>query len=329
MSEQDCWVGFDLGGTKMLAVVYDDKFKQLGRKRRRTKGHEGVKAGLDRIIETIELALEEAEVSRTRVRGIGVGCPGPLDLDAGVILEAPNLGWENVPLKKTLEKHFGCVAAIANDVDVGVYAEYRFGAGKKARCVVGVFPGTGIGGGCVYEGKIFRGRVTSCMEVGFMKVMADGPRAGLGPPGTLEAIASRLAISAQCAQAAFRGQAPHLRKVAGTDLSNIRSGVLAESIEAGDKEVERIVRDAAGFVGYAVGSLVNLLAPDIIVLGGGLVEALPDLYLTAVRRTAMQTALPSYHKTFEIVAAKLGDDTSVLGAAAWVEQVYAEDHRKT
>ncbi|MDB4614721.1 ROK family protein, partial [bacterium] len=309
---------------KMLAVVYDKNFKPLGRKRRRTKGHEGVKAGLERIAETIELALEEAGVKRNRVRGIGVGCPGPLDLDAGVILEAPNLGWENAPLKKYLTKHFNCEAAIANDVDAGVYGEYRFGAGKKARCVIGVFPGTGIGGGCVYEGKIFRGRVTSCMEVGFMKVMSDGPKAGVGCAGSLEAVASRLAISSQCAVAAFRGQAPNLREKAGTDLSNIRSGVLASAIEAGDKEIERIVRDAAGHVGHAVGSLVNILAPDIVVLGGGLVEALPDLYLTAVRKKALQTALPSYHDTFEVVAAKLGDDASVLGAAAWIEFVSSQ-----
>ena len=329
MAEQDCWVGFDLGGTKMLAVVYDANFKPLGRKRRRTKGHEGLKAGLERIVETIEIALEEAEIKADRLRGIGVGCPGPLDLDAGVILEAPNLGWENVPLKKTLEKHFGCTAAVVNDVDAGVYGEYRFGAGKKAQCVVGVFPGTGIGGGCIYEGKIFRGRVTSCMEVGFMRIMAAGPRAGVGPQGTLEAVASRLAISAQCAQAAYRGQAPHLRKEAGTDLSNIRSGVLAASIAAGDNEVERIVKEAAGHVGYAVGGLVNILAPDIVILGGGLVEALPDLYLTAVRKRARETALPSYHSTYEIVPAKLGDDSGVLGAAAWIEQFCQEVASKT
>lgn len=312
----------------MLAVVYDANFKPLGRKRRRTKGHEGLAAGLERIAETIELALEEAGVDADRLRGIGVGCPGPLDLDAGVILEAPNLGWENAPLKKTLEKKFGCPAAIINDVDAGVYGEYRFGAGKKGRCVIGVFPGTGIGGGCVYEGSIFRGKVTSCMEVGYMKVMADGPRAGVGPQGTLEAVASRLAISAQCAQAAYRGQAPNLRKAAGTDLSNIRSGVLADSIKAGDKEVERIVRDAAGYVGHAVGSLVNILAPDIVILGGGLVEALPDLYLTAVRKKAKESALPSYHDTYEIVAAKLGDDSAVLGAAAWIEKFCKEAKQK-
>ena len=318
--ERDHWIGFDLGGTKMLAVVYDADFKPLGRKRRRTKGHEGMQAGLDRMGDTIEIALKEANVSADAIRGIGVGCPGPLDLNEGVIHEAPNLGWTDAPVRKTLEKRFGCRAVIANDVDSGVYGEYRFGAGQGARCVLGIFPGTGIGGGCVYEGRIFRGRVTSCMEVGYMKVLGSGPRAGIGPRGTLEALASRLSIAAQAAQAAYRGQAPHLRELAGTDLSDIRSGILAKAIQAGDREVERIVSEAAGYVGDACGSLVNILAPDIIVLGGGLAEALPKLWKTTVLKHAEKTALPSYHDTFRIEVAQLGDDAAVMGAAAWVRE---------
>ena len=318
--EQENWIGFDLGGTKMLAVVFDKDFKPLGRKRRRTKGHEGMQAGLERMGDTIDMALEEAGVSASSIRGIGVGCPGPLDLNTGVIHEAPNLGWKNAPVRKTLEKRFGCPAIIANDVDSGVYGEYCFGAAKGARCVVGIFPGTGIGGGCVYEGRIFRGRTSSCMEIGYMKILGSGPRAGVGPAGTLEAMASRLAISSLAAQAAFRGQAPHLRELAGTDLSRIRSGVLAKSIEAGDKEVERIVTQAASYVGDACGSLVNILAPDKIILGGGLVEALPKLWRNTVLKQAEKTSLPSYHGTFKVDVAVLGDDAAVMGAAAWAQE---------
>ena len=219
--EKDCWIGFDLGGTKMLAAVFDSKLKPLGSERQKTKGHLGVEAGLERMIGTIRTALDDAGVDANRLRGIGVGCPGPLDLERGVILEAPNLGWENAPVKKTLENEFGCPTVIANDVDTGVFGEYRFGAGKNERCVLGIFPGTGVGGGCVYEGRIFRGKTMSCMEIGHVQLMADGPRAGTGQIGSLEAVASRLAIAGQAAQAAFRGQAPYLRSVAGTDLSKI------------------------------------------------------------------------------------------------------------
>ena len=179
------WVGFDLGGTNMMACVYDGDLKLKGTKRRNTKGRIGVKAGLKRIATTIHEALGEAGIKPDRLAGIGVGCPGPLDLDRGVILETPNLGWRNANVATAIEKSFGCPAVIANDVDAGVYGEYRFGAAKKSRCVVGVFPGTGIGGGCVYEGSILRGKTGSCMEIGHFPVTPDGPLCGCGRRGSL------------------------------------------------------------------------------------------------------------------------------------------------
>ena len=317
----DYWVGFDLGGTKMLATVFDDRFEPLGSERRKTKGHLGHETGLERMVVTIDKALDDAGVEPKQLQGIGVGCPGPLDLDRGVILDAPNLGWENVPVKDSLEREFGCPAVIANDVDAGVYGEYRFGAGKNERCVLGVFPGTGIGGGCVYEGKIFRGKNITCMEIGHVQLMAGGPRSGTGQVGSLEAVASRLAIAAQAAQASFRGQAPHLRELAGTDLSKIRSGVLAAAIQAGDEVIKQIVVDAATHIGIALAGAVHLLAPDIVVLGGGLVEAMPELFVNAVSRAAEEHVMPSFADTFQIVPAELGDNAAVLGAAAWASTV--------
>ena len=316
-----CWVGFDLGGTKMLAGVYDVEFRRLGGKRRKTRGHEGVDAGLDRITRTITDALKDAKVNRSQLEGIGIGCPGPLDLERGVVIEAPNLGWENAPVRDHLERVFGCPAVVINDVDAGVYGEYRFGAGQGAHCVVGVFPGTGIGGGCVYEGRILRGRNSSCLEIGHVQVMPEGPLCGCGQQGCLESVASRLAISASAAQAAFRGQAPRLREIAGTDLANIRSGQLAAAIEAGDTVIESIVRKAAAHIGTAVAGVAHLLAPDIVVLGGGLVEAMPKLYCETVTDAARRFALPSFRNTFEIRAARLGDDAATIGAAAWAREV--------
>jgi glucokinase len=313
------WVGFDLGGTKMLAAVLDGSFKPLVRKRKKTRGFEGEKAGLERIIETIRDALEEAKVDPSKLQGIGVGCPGPLDLDKGVILDAPNLGWTNVAVKATLEQEFKCPTVIANDVDAGVYGENQFGAAKNARCVVGVFPGTGIGGGCVYEGRIMRGKKSSCMEIGHIQVIPDGPRCGCGLRGCLEAVASRLAISAQAAQAAHRGQAEHLRAIIGTDLSDIRSGALAEAIAEGDEVVELIVRDASRHIGVALAGVVHLLSPDYVVLGGGLVEAMPKIIVQTVTATARDHVLPSFRDSFKVVAAELGDDATAMGAAAWAK----------
>jgi glucokinase len=318
------WIGFDLGGTKMLAIVFDSALSPVVRKRRKTKGHEGVQNGIARIIETISEALAEAGLDRGALRGIGLGSAGPLDLDEGVILDAPNLGWKDVKIRAILEKEFGCPAVILNDVDAGVYGEYRFGAARSTRCAVGVFPGTGIGGGCVYEGKIIRGKTNSCMEIGHIQVVPDGPLCGCGLQGCLEAVASRLAISAAAAQAAYRGQAPHLLEIAGTSLDDIRSGALADAIAAGDTVVESIVRLAARHIGTAVAGIVHLLSPDCVVLGGGLVEAMPRLMVSEVKAAAKKKLLPSFAESFTVVPAELGDDSTAMGAAAWVREMASE-----
>jgi glucokinase len=313
------WAGFDLGGTKMMAAVYSPDFRVLGRRRRKTKGVEGAKAGVERIVETLRDALEEAHLDPAQLAGIGVGCPGNIDLERGLVVDSANLGWHNLPIQNLLEKVFDCPVAVMNDVDAGVYGEYRFGAARHARCVVGIFPGTGIGGGCVYEGQILRGRHVSCLEIGHLQVNPNGLPCGCGRVGCLETEASRLAIAAAAAVAAYRGDAPHLLAAAGTDLTNIRSGALAEAIRAGDTAIERIVERAARLIGVAVGDVVNLLAPDVVVLGGGLVEAMPELFLKQVELGARQRAAPPFSKTFKVVAARLGDEAVVRGAAAWAE----------
>ncbi len=314
------WVGFDLGGTKMLAVVFDDDFKILIRKRRKTRAQDGAKGGLRRMIDLIEATLEDVGLSADDLAGIGVGCPGPLDLDEGIVLEMPNLGWKKTNVRAELESAFRCPAVILNDVDAGIYGEFRFGAARDARCVVGVFPGTGIGGGAVYKGEILRGTNGSCMEIGHIPVLRDGPYCGCGRRGCLEAVSGRLAISAAAATAAYRGEAPNLLAMAGTDVGNIRSRALGESIAAGDAIIEEIVRDAARTIGWAMAGVVNLLAPDIILLGGGLVEDMPELFREEVDAAVRARVMPSYENSFKTEVAELAGNATVTGAAAWAKQ---------
>ena len=311
------WIGFDLGGTKMNLMLFDGSFGVRGRRRKKSRGSEGVESGLDRIISNIAKLMEESGALKENLGGIGIGCPGPLNLEEGIILESPNLGWKNVPLKQELEKEFGCPTFVCNDVDAGLYGEYRFGAAKGARTAIGVFPGTGIGGAMVYEGQIFRGKTGSCLEIGHVPVMADGPFCGCGRRGCLETVSSRLAMSAEIAKAAYRGQAPNILRVAGTDLANIRSGTIKEAIEAGDVIVDAIIREGARQLGLVLAGTVNLLAPDMIILGGGLVEALPKLFLEEVGKAVAGRVMPSYLNSYELKVASLGDDSGAMGAAAW------------
>lgn len=312
-------MGFDLGGTKMLAQIYDSRWELIAKERKRTKAGMGAKGGIERIIATINSALEKAQLTPDRLHGIGIGCPGPIDVERGVLLDPPNLGWESAPIRDRLQSEFDLPVAVLNDVDAGIYAEYRRGAAQGSRCAVGVFAGTGIGGGCIYEGEILRGKTTSAFEIGHVQVMSNGPRCGCGQRGCLESVASRLAIASQSARAAYRGDAPHLLDISGTDLAKIRSGTLSTSIKEGDEVVEDIIREAARYIGIAVANVVNLIAPDIVVLGGGLVEAMPELFISQTARSANKRVMPAFQDTFQVVPAALEDDAGVLGAALWAQ----------
>ena len=237
----------------------------------------------------------------------------------------PNLGWKKTPLEAALREAFGCPAVLSNDVDAGVYGEFRFGAARQARCVVGVFAGTGIGGGAVYQGQILRGRRGSCLEIGHIPVLRGGPLCGCGRRGCLEAVAARPAIAADVAKAALRGEAPYVLGTAGGDVAAIRSRVLADAIEAGDHVVEAIVREAARTIGWATAGVVNVLAPDIVLLGGGLVEDMPKLFRDEIDAALRAQVMPSFATTFEVAVAELSGDASVIGAAAWAQ--YVIDHR--
>ncbi len=321
------WIGFDLGGTKMMCTLFDQSMKPIASRRKRTRGELGVQNGLERIESMIQKLLEEAGVNKSKLRGIGIGCPGPVEWEKGIVRVAVNLGWQNVPVGKYLQDKFNCTVAVINDVDAGVYGEYVAGAGRGARTVVGIFPGTGIGGGCVYDGQILRGKILSCMEIGHIKICGSPRQGANGMLGTLETEASRLAIAGELAKLAYRGEASSLQKTVGTDLGAIRSKVIAESIEKGDPAVLRVVLDACEMIGYAIANLVLLICPDCVVLGGGLVEAMPELMLKEITKVARRSVFECYRDEFEIRCAKLGDDAGTVGCAAWVAKRVAEQSK--
>lgn len=321
VDEQRYWIGFDLGGTKMQCTLFDRTLKPIAGRRKRTRGELGVELGLERIESMIRKLLEEGNVDPAKLSGIGIGCPGPVEWEKGVVRVAVNLGWKNVPVGRFLQDKFKCPVAVLNDVDAGVYGEYVAGAAKGARSTVGIFPGTGIGGGCVYEGQILRGKVLSCMEIGHIKICGS-PRVGAnGMLGTLETEASRLAIAGELAKLAYRGEAPNLLKAAGTELSAIRSKTIQEAVNKGDKQVLKVLEEACEMIGYAVANVVLLICPDVIVLGGGLVEAMPELFLKEVTKVAKRSVFDCYKDEFEIRCATLGDDAGTVGCAAWVAKI--------
>ncbi|MFT5466845.1 MAG: glucokinase [Verrucomicrobiales bacterium] len=316
MTSSPRWIGFDLGGTKMLASLVDDDLKIIRQERTPTLGHEGPKSGLARIIKAIE---EVAGDDRKRLAGIGMACPGVVNMRKGILREAPNLGWSEVPIGKILEDHFKVPVQILNDVDAGAYGEYSHGAGQGASTLLAVFPGTGIGGGCVINGQLLTGKSASCMEIGHLHFPTAGLLGDKGSPQVMETICSRLGIASAAAAEAYRGNAPNLMKAGGFDIQKIRSGVIAKSIAGGDKAIEKIVRNAVHYLSIAIAGAVDLLGPDVVVLGGGLVEKLPDFFLRGVRKGIDKFASRALAEEVEVREAKLGDDAVVVGAASFAK----------
>jgi glucokinase len=313
LSQGEHVIGVDIGGTKMLAAVLDHRFKVVARCKKKSRSKKADETSEDRLLQAVREALETSKVKS--VRGIGVGSPGPLDPQTGVIIDTPNLAWKNFPLAETLEKEFGVPVVVDNDVNVGTYGEWCFGEIKNCKHVVGIFPGTGIGGGIIIDGKLLHGFSGAAGEIGHMTVEVDGPFCGCGKRGCLEALASRIAIAKEAAALAARDDAPHLFAQCGVSLAKIRSGDLADSIAAGDRMVESVVRKAAYYTGVAAGNLVNVLSPEAVVLGGGLVEAMEKLYIEEVKRGIKDHAMPFLREGLRVTSAKLGDDAVIMGAA--------------
>ncbi len=314
-------VGVDLGGTKMLALVFDKSYKVIGREKKKTKATKSSKALFSDITSTIKSALEDADINKNALQGIGIGVPGPVEFEKGNIIFTPNLPFKDFAMKSKLSKVFGAPVTVDNDVNVGLLAELHFGAAENKKHVLGVFPGTGIGGGLIINGKVFRGASGAAGEIGHTLVDPDGPMCGCGRRGCLEAIVGRPAIASQAAVMAMRGSAPYLADNVGTDPADIRSGALARSIKAGDKAIKELLTHSARLLGRGLSGILNTLSPDTIVLGGGLVEALPDIFLKEVGKGVKESVVPCIAQKISIVVAECGDNAVAMGAAKLVDEV--------
>lgn len=314
------WIGFDLGGTKMMASVLDAGYNVLGSARKSTNGSEGAAKGRGKIIKAIHEAIQSAGVDPAGIQGIGIGCPGLVNSSRGILLFAPNLGWTNMALRKLLQTEFKCPIAVLNDVDAGTFGEYAIGAGKGARSLLGVFPGTGVGAGFVYDGHLVMGRSISAMELG--NVLFPGTHIGSPVFGTvnLEDLTSRLALASQAGLACYRGQLPELDKKTEGALRSIRSKALANAFRGGEDAAMVMFRNAIRYLGMGVATVVNLLAPDRITLGGGLVEELPELYLNLLKEEVERHAIPELSRGIKYSLAKLGGQAVAAGAVAWLRK---------
>ena len=309
-------VGVDLGGTKILSGVFDHSLECIGTAKLSTKSQRGVDKVVERIARCAQDAVDEADLTLKQVAGVGIGAPGSVDFDSGTVLFAPNLeGWKEISLKKELEKALGVPVFVENDCNISALGVYVAELKSKPRSMVGIFVGTGIGGGFIIDGELYSGSGHTAGEIGHMVLEVSGPKCGCGNKGCFEALASRTAIFQQIKAGVKDGQKTILTEMLGDDLADLRSGDLRKAIRRGDKFVDRIIEGAAEYIGIATANLVNVLNPEVVVLGGGVIEALADEMMSVIVETTKDYAMAGALKGVEIIASKLGDNAGITGAA--------------
>jgi len=320
----DFYVGVDLGGTKILAGVFDPQLNCLGRNKISTKSERGADEVIDRIARCVRDAVDECDLDVKQLRGVGVGAPGAIDVSSGRVIFAPNLQWQNVPLKKMLEKDLDVPVSIENDGNSAMLGVYETELQSKPRHVIGIFIGTGIGGGIIVDGKLYSGYNGTAGEIGHMVIEVGGPKCNCGNQGCFEALASRTAIFRKITAAVKDGQKTLLTDMLGPELNDLRSGDLRKAIRKGDSFVEKVVEEAAEYTGIAVANFINIFNPQTIVLGGGVIDALGDEMMAIIVETAEDYAMSGTSKGIEIVASKTGDDAGIIGAAVLARRAAKE-----
>jgi glucokinase len=308
-------VGIDLGGTKILSGVVGSDNQILGRAKRPTPAKQGGPAILEAMIGCVDEALENAGLKHGEIVAAGIGSPGPLDVHAGVILFSSNLSVKNFPIGPDLASTLNVPVLVQNDVRVAGYAEFRLGAGRGYRDIIAAFVGTGIGGCLILDGQIVTGSTGNAGELGHIIIKAGGPRCGCGSRGCMEALASKTAIARRVNKAVRKGLPTILGEKINRRGGRLKSGDLADAIAARDLVALKEVQRAAHFLGLGLGSLINVFGPEIVIIGGGVAEALGDPYVDLVRTAARTQTLADPDSRIRIDRGALGDDAGILGAA--------------
>lgn len=320
------YIGLDIGGTKLAAAVVNSEGRILGRSK--TPTPDKPRAIISAIQEIFFDALDEADVAPKELCAIGVGVPGLVNPTGTEILRTPNTHLSRIPLVTEIRKIFKTPVLLGNDVNVGLLGEQWLGAGKNYRHILGIFPGTGVGGAIIRDGKLVTGANGLAAEIGHMIVEPGGPLCGCGNHGCLEALTGRRAIEREIRQAVAQGHRTIVSKLTGGKLKTIKSKILKKALRAHDPLVSRIMKKSAQTLGQACVSLRHILDPDLIILGGGVMEACGDFILPIVQQTVQKDPFFARVSHCRIVTAKLGDDAVILGAVALVRAAFPDIKRR-
>ena len=301
-------VGVDLGGTKIYTALVDLEGNIIKEKTVETLAQEGEKAVLGRLIETISYVIDGTD--KSLIKSIGIGSPGPLDVKNGIIIESANLPFKNFEIVKNIRETYDLPTYLDNDANVATLGEFMFGAGKGTENMVFITASTGIGGGAVLNGKLFRVATGNALEIGHMTVSTEGPRCGCGNLGCAEALGSGTAIGKRAKEAVLSNVTTSLK-----NYDNVTSKEVFKEAANGDRVAKNILKTSLTYLGIAVANTITNFDPEKVVIGGGVVNG-GDIVIDTIRNVVEERCMAAFVENCAIEKAVLGGKAGVLGAAA-------------
>ncbi|HEY5638726.1 MAG TPA: ROK family protein [Dehalococcoidia bacterium] len=315
----DLYGAIDLGGTNVRAIVAGLDGKISGDDRRPSRAQDGLDATIGEMLASLGRACSEAGVETSGLSGLGVASPGWVDTERGVVPAAPQLvGWRDVPLVEMLQERLGVTVRLENDANAAALGENVYGAGRGTRHMLYITVSTGVGAGIVADGRLYGGAKGSAGEIGHTIVDPSGPRCGCGNSGCLESLSSGTAIARRAEEVAERGESGALAAIKARE-GRLSARLVADAARDGDAASAAIYEEAGRFLGIALANAVNLLSPEAIVLGGGVMQA-KDLFLPHAEATMREFALSEPLKYVRLAEAELEDRAGVMGMIARLGQ---------
>lgn len=313
-------IGIDVGGTNVKIALVDDNGKIIYSNSVPTYAKMGYEHTVNNIKQAIKDLMKETNTTPSDIEGIGFDFPGQVDCKTGVVKLAPNIpGWVNIPIAQMIEDEFHIPTRIDNDVRCAALGELKFGAGRGCENFICITVGTGIGSGIVINGKVVRGATNAAGELGHIKLqMNGGPICGCGDTGCLEAFASGPAIVAMAQEYIKGGKSTKFREMAAVEGGEITPYMVAKAAEEGDPVAKRIFEIVGEYIGIGLTSVINLLNPERVIIGGGVAES-GELLLGPIRKTIKERAMVVAGNAVEIVPAQLGNSAGVIGASMLIE----------
>jgi glucokinase len=303
-------IGIDLGGTKISGAISNIQGEVLSQYTISTNAVEGDEAVLSRIIQVIDTVLKESGKEISEISAIGIGSPGPLDAKKGVIIESANLPFRNFNLIAPITEKFNIPTFLENDANVAALGEFMFGAGKGTQNMIYITVSTGIGGGAILNGKLYRGSTSNALEIGHTTVSPHGPKCNCGNHGCAEAFASGTAIAKRVKEVLSEGV-----KTSLSNYSNPTSYEVFREAEKGDEVAVNILNTSLEYLGICVSNTIVSFDPEMVVIGGGVSKG-GDIVFDKVREVVRQRCLKSMAESCSILPAGLGTDAGVMGAVA-------------